>query len=307
MPVDEDVEGQLAEAFTMMGQDADQAMGMPDDDDERMFIKSELVKMGIGGLAYNNDSIPYSKFQDEEWLDEKLKKYDLEQYVEGATIQNTFQGKQSVVIADQDKIKEAGNLFVYSSIGIGTAFNHGKYRIGAGARLDRYITGFGEKGASAADDEIKGGGSVAFLRIGREAMGNNPWGWQSDPDDKILAIYHPRTMQRTDIRAYDDDAYGKTNLGSEDYSATYSSKHKNLKVTIGSNEIDFENGISTNDMAGICCPSASKRKQLLDMWKKEGIEEINGIPIEDFVVVYQGESRAQLAKKVAGLKEGVLP
>ena len=51
------------------------------------------------------------------------------------------------------------------------------------------------------------------------------------------------------------------------------------------NEIIFRNGIKTDKFIGINCDTDSARQDLINAFHNEGIDEVNGVPIEKFVKV----------------------
>ena len=57
------------------------------------------------------------------------------------------------------------------------------------------------------------------------------------------------------------------------------------KVVDEDNEIMFRNGIRADKFIGINCDDESKRQYLLKTLHNEGIDDVNGVPIEKFVTV----------------------
>ena len=116
-------------------------------------------------------------------------------------------------------------------------------------------------------------------------------------------ILHPRLANRTDWFAWDTDTFGTTG----NYKNPRQAQYKNTKDT---NEVDFEDGINLRDAAGIVAHSQDQVEHIKSIFKANGKEEINGIPLDDFVVYqphHMHSKKELIAKSIKGLQEGVLP
>jgi hypothetical protein len=149
---------------------------------------------------------------------------------------------------------------------------------------------------SLASDNNGGGTWATFCRMGN-VNANNYWGLGGN----CHMIFHPRVLQRTDWYAFHNDSYGKW------ATKTAAGRQKTYGYQGESNEICFEDGVSQHDLAGVTVPSVGDRNTLIGWLKADGINEINGIPVEKFIIAYDGNSRKWVADNVAGLKEGVMP
>ena len=299
IPEGADRETELAEAFTRMGVDAAKAMGIPDEDDERIFIKSQIVRMGLGPGARNYGNQDQTKLHDEAWLDSQLESLGLTKYVETATIRKSFQGKHSVYIEDQDVAKKKGALFAYQGVSQHMALMQLLYGWGSASRRERYKVGYGGNGASADSDESNGGGQAAYLRLGNKGASGS-WGMKCDPGSRALLVYNPRVLQRTDCYIHSGDAFGTTLTAPHESEG----KHAKLGSKGGSNEICFESGVSNDDLMGVQVPSSSWKSWIIDKLKANGVEEVNGVKLEDFIVIYSGKSRQGLYDTVKAVQPG---
>jgi hypothetical protein len=75
-------------------------------------------------------------------------------------------------------------------------------------------------------------------------------------------------------------------------------------MTASSNEVLFET-LSIRDFAGAVVSNQSQKDEILKALKAEGFEDINGIPLDAFVVV--GSVGSPPVSKIKGLQPGVLP
>lgn len=294
---DKDLEAELASAFEAMGVDPAQALADPSADDERLFIKHQLLRSFGGSSEWK---IPAASVRDEAYLDERLKELGATKYVKGARIIAGFNGKHTVQIDDLDLAKKAGVLFCYISQS-SLASVYARLREGRGMWSNRvkWFSGVEGNAASMGSDQSGGGPIATFARFGNSKANNMNWGYKGSGNYRL--IIHPRAVQRTDWYAFDGDEFG--------HYATKTSvkRQKSFNNHDTSNEINFEDGISQNDIAGVTVETQSEKKQLLEWLAADGIHEVNGIPLDKFVQVYAGRSRTQVAKMTHGLKEGVLP
>jgi hypothetical protein len=307
VPEAADPEKELAEAMVMLGKDPAEAMAEPTADDE-LLLKKFQIAQHLGGPAAFNSAKP-SDFTHAK-LDARLASLGGEALVANAQVMVDHSGKHAVVIDDYAAIKADGVNFAY----VGADENAISQRliegVGPGSRQHRLIVGGGmagqNEGASAESDLTTGGSRGVFARTGTSKMDHA--GGFGMKCGGALMIFHPRVYQRTDWWAYRGDSYGVLNPSSLKWNPSKAVTRKDFG-TLGdeiNNEVLFEGGLALRDMAGVSVTSALMRDTILASLAKAEITQINGIPVEKFVVLRAGSSRSELAAGLVGLKEGVL-
>lgn len=155
---------------------------------------------------------------------------------------------------------------------------------GLSSNNNRFIQGMKRAGASPVRDFETGGSDNVFTRIGVE-------GTSARFSDSYRGSYYrilidPKEMERTDWYAYATDSFGTVEESEMVARKSPVEFIKEMKKHYGSgNEIMFRKGISRNSFTGISCETDRLRATLLQEFKKAGITEVNGIPIETFVRV----------------------
>lgn len=182
------------------------------------------------------------------------------------------------------ELKKAGLKYAWS--GIPRAEDVAKVLKSGGlsATKNRCIMGNAGSGASMQPDFVRGGADSVFCRIGvkssqkfHECFCGHGYRVKIDPS----------VMGRTDWYAYEDDNFGNTE---ESFMMSHRKKPKEfvqdmVKSYDEDNEIMFRNGIRADKFIGINCDDESKRQYLLKTLHNEGIDDVNGVPIEKFVTV----------------------
>jgi hypothetical protein len=222
----------------------------------------------------------------------------------GAHVEAGWSGKHTVVVDDKDLIEDQGALFAYHGTqedgivamikGDGLMSNRAKWQ--AGFKI-------GSSGSSVGADFSYGGSNSTFTRIARKGAVSSGWGNVGGSSPKM--IFHPRVFERTDWWCWDTDGFGST-MGSKGGDPSIG-RASSLQVNVSSNECDFADGISNRYLAGVCAMNSGERLSIIKKLQAEGINAVNGIAVEEFVSVYSGDSRNEMAATVKGLKKGVLP
>lgn len=149
------------------------------------------------------------------------------------------------------------------------------------------ITGGMKKcGASPGADMQSGGADNVFVRLGTTK--NQDRYRNSYLGDEYRIIIDPEELSRTDWYAHEYDRYGAANPTDWRWQERPSSPQfvKDMKKSYnGSNEIMFRHGISTEKFVGISCETQSARTRLLNAFHAQGITEVNGVPLEQFIQV----------------------
>lgn len=313
-----DVQAELAAAFTAMGHDPDTALGDHDDHAERVWIKSQVVRAGLGAKGYfdkdfSGDPLNVASYADEAWLDGQLAKLKMAHLVDTATIQTGMGGYQHVVI--NDATEDLSQVQFITSGATEEAIASMLTGGGMVARTNGYANGTNVGGASPGPDAKTGGASGTATRIHSSWMGDTSYegvgGWQD-----LRVVVHPRVLKRADWWLNDGDNYmaktTKTGKGGPGFGWGGNNRRKAFEVgglsTDGGNECCFEQGLALSDFAGIAAKSESARSGLIATLKARdpGLTHINGVALEDFIFVAANASAKIIVAKAPGLKAGAL-
>jgi hypothetical protein len=289
IPVGLDVDKELHEAFDRMGIPPDKALTVPTEEDDRLYIKSEIVRANQDGKSvYNADPALYAN---EKWLDEKINADPkLKAALATATIETAWEGKAVVHINDLADAKAAGVRFVYSGrSGPGSVVsrildNTGLYSNGTkctvGASLDA--------AASAGSDMTSGGSNSVFCRLGNIGSSGS-WGYKCGGEKMI---FHPNALRRADWYAHNSDSYGSTDTSNA------ATRAQMYGYKYADNEICFEDGLSFRHLVGVVSSSESSKQKMISMLTAKGVSDVNGIPLQEFFVVQSGSSRSSVYDKM---------
>lgn len=149
----------------------------------------------------------------------------------------------------------------------------------------RIANGFMGNGSSITADIRTGGADSVFTRIATRGAykSDKVYDWSYCSGDYQI-IMNPKVMARTDWYAYSYDNYGDVSDIPRNGSALKFVKDMN-KSWESDNEIMFRNGVRLQDWAGIDTDSQWKKDSLIADLQREGITEINGIPLDKFIRV----------------------
>lgn len=143
-------------------------------------------------------------------------------------------------------------------------------------------------GLSTWKDFETGGANSVFLRTFSEHT------LTTDSEEKgsglrgdIVLLISPKVWDRTDFYIYNYDEYGatseaclETRYSPEEYLKFLSDGHFNW-----ANEQMFKRGISKEMILGILVRSQEDKIELIEKLVKEGVPEVNGRPVADFIFV----------------------
>jgi hypothetical protein len=137
-------------------------------------------------------------------------------------------------------------------------------------------------GMSSSEDMRTGGGDSVFTRlVFKDQIGNtSPYSSHA-----VSLVFDPKILARTDWYAYTGDRYGKT---TDRYmSGRYGTEahFKELRNYYNSsNEVMFRRTLPLDSaLLEVRVPSARDRDAILDKLRQDGITQINGHKIEDFI------------------------
>lgn len=161
-------------------------------------------------------------------------------------------------------------------------------RTGLMSTSERLLFGNSEVGLSSVADLRLGGGESVFtcavtansLRTTEDEIGTY---------GGTLIVLKPELMDRTDMYAYGDDNFGRTDpitfdqrLTPEELLSQISEKGINQ---MSGNEQMFKHGIPVEAIAGISVSRQADKEKMIATLHADGITAVNGVIIEDFIHV----------------------
>jgi len=220
--------------------------------------------------------------------------------------QEVFKGYHSHVIPGRWKEME-GLLFVWNGIGSQEAALS-IMRSGLMSIHERNLAGIARFGTSYSSDEGTGSGDGSICRVAVKKGSSHSFSGHHGAG-KYQAILHPDVMDRLDPYMHSTDRFGNCDPNNGNYGSAWRNR-KPVDKTVASlnksyssgNEISFRKGIHKSKIVRITCSSEGNRKSLITAARDEGFEEVNGIPIDDFVVVASsfGDAYSRYVKPLLG-------
>lgn len=139
---------------------------------------------------------------------------------------------------------------------------------------NRFERGIFTKGMSTGSDFNSGGADSVFVRIARKG-----------PQEfyNTTLIIDAKQLGRMDWYSFPSDMFGRTSVDMLRDRNGVNLLREMTERAFGSNETMFRNGIPTEAIKGVVVDKY-KRDSVLQMLKDAGINEVNGTPIEKFVV-----------------------
>ena len=294
IPVGQDVEHELAAAFQRMALNPATALAEPTEEDRRLFLKANVLRSFMGPAGHH---IGKTQWKNEQWLDEQLTQRGAAQYVVTAEITHDVMGKAIVLIHDEAVVAKSNAAFVYSGHSSVESMAGMLLRAeGMTAHQQRWQSGIVGSETSVGGDTSAGGSNVSFTRFGNRKVSMNSWGLKCGG---VKGIYHPRVLNRADWYAHAGDSYGS----SKNHEHPRQDQFNNSQ---SDNEICFRSGVANEDLAGVTVESENGKKALIAALNKAGRTEYNGIPLAQFILVYDGGSRKYIEDHLPGLQPGVL-
>lgn len=151
------------------------------------------------------------------------------------------------------------------------------------SRMERYQRGMETRPAVDPDMQTGGADSVFAKLITKSDKDNAYKGF--------TIIFTPDLLDRSDWYSYRQDCFGSTAPSNMKYRQT---PEKMVELEKNKprydNELMFRTGIPVKKIAAIACGTEKARQKLLAHLKKEGITNVNGQPIEKFVVTVKKKS-----------------
>ena len=276
IPEGSNVRGELENAFTKMGFDGKEAVAPMDADSLRVYKKWAAVRSHAGAHGWKMGIEEGSTAHDEKFLDGKINSLKIPKHeIDAIEFKRVSEGAIAPVLNDGKMFKDAGWRGMYrtdkSANSIIRNLLHGN--MGWISRKQQYLTGTFNgyySGWSASSDISTGGATGNFFRVF-----TNPPHLSNES-----VVVHPRCFERGDWWRATGDVYGTI------VSPGSSSVKRSVVDAVGSssgNEICFQGGTDLEDVLFVTLDKDS-RKTAITLLKKKGIHEVNGRPIEDFIV-----------------------
>lgn len=144
-----------------------------------------------------------------------------------------------------------------------------------------------QQGWSSSEDVGHGSSAVVYIRQGQHL------GWSSGYSESVY--YHPRILNRVNNYAFDGDNYGDMNAKKN----TPFDLAKLTQQTSGGNELLVKYSTSVmDDVLFIQFANESDRKQAVEFYKKLGITNLHGFPIEDLFVTSFGPKQSKIKDEI---------
>lgn len=207
--------------------------------------------------------------------------------IESTTHEEVFPGYATHVQKDRWK-KLAGGKFKFGFNGVNSIssviniLQHGLMGIN-----ERNQSGIAQFGASYDADVASGSADGILLRPVTESGAKNSF--QSHPFAGVAqVIVHPGEYDRLDAYQHNSDKFGRCRDDTSDWSGrksfgdTMAAQQKSYATSA---ETSFRKGIRAERILRVCVSNESQRKDVIKQAKGAGMQEVNGVPIEDFIVV----------------------
>jgi hypothetical protein len=156
---------------------------------------------------------------------------------------------------------------------------------------ERTLSGLELTGTSVGSDISSGSGDgILTYALCQKSIDKNFN--LSDPSFShwVQAIIAPEEADRLDLYMHTGDHFGAWNEDDHNWTSIDSfSNTINYMQMYGSNldshEVSFRKGINKNKILRIACKDNASREKIIKSAKKEGIHEVNGVPIDEFIMV----------------------
>ena len=183
--------------------------------------------------------------------------------------------------------QKAGLEYIWSGVGSQDSVVAMVKAGGHASSMSRIRTGFMGDGASVISDIESGGADNVFTRVATKLSRKEGKRYSdSFAGGSYQVLIKPSVTDRTDWYAFHGDRFGSTKEhdmesrpGALDFFKSENSRF------VRNNELMFRHGISITDWLGIDCRTQTHKDRLISALKSEGITQINGKPLEQFIRV----------------------
>lgn len=260
----------------------------------------ELGGMVVGRLVEVNKSNDKLKTLGYQWHHKIMGDEDLDSTVAGIVDQEVFPGYNTLV--EPGKHKEYEKKYgeyavlhrVFNDFDLPKILKNGLLSTNERLRRDGSVTGR----ASKMDILTGGAESVFTSTVSEKSLMTGDYDTQIRTVGTTTIVIKPEILDRLDWYAYPDGKQGgSTKLADLEKRVSADEMFARLEVEgyygFGGNgsEQMFKTGIPVEAFAAIATNSPEHRESILAQLRSEGITEINGRPIEDFVQIAQQVSQ----------------
>ena len=262
----------------------DDLVTAPTAEAERTMIKSRLVWQNAPGRVKELQGLTGQALEDK--LDDIIRDIGItDKRISAVELRKICDGYATYYDAETvAAMKKAGADYVWSGVRDSKAVVGIVKSGGMSSTNRRTLSGIKMTGASPSSDMQSGGADSVFTRLGIKNVGKRFNDCFSGGPYRV--IYDVDILGRTDWYAYTGDSFGttrpstmSTRLSPVDFVLQMKQKYRE------GNEIMFRQGIPLSSFSGIVCETTSDRAALLAEFQTEGITEINGVPLAQFVKV----------------------
>jgi hypothetical protein len=269
---------------TLKGVGLDDLLATPTAEAERNMVKSRLIWQNAPARVSELDGLTGTALTDK--MDDILRDIGIsDSRIAGVELRKVCDGYATYYDPEQAAaMKKAGADYVWAGVRRSDRVVGIVKSGGMKSTNNRCFTGIKMTGASPEADMGTGGADNVFTRLGVSGS-KRPFN-DSFCGGPYRIIVDGAELGRTDWYAYDHDNYGTSDpaelagrMAATDFAAAMKNRYRS------GNEVMFRQGIPTSSFTGILCQDTADRSELIKKFKAEGITEINGIPLAQFVKV----------------------
>jgi hypothetical protein len=169
---------------------------------------------------------------------------------------------------------------------------------------ERNLTGIPQFGASFSADIRTGSADSSICRVATQSGSSSSF--SGTGSGMFQAILHPSVLDRLDCYMHLSDMFGVCSPHESSAWKQRKTVEEQVKSVQSyfksSNEISFRKGVHKKQIVRIRATSESYRRNLITAAQEQGMSEINGVPVEDFVVVAGslGDAYTKYVKPLVG-------
>lgn len=159
---------------------------------------------------------------------------------------------------------------------------------------ERFKWGISTQGLSTERDFETGGADSVFIRAFPENAGNDKVDF-----DRPTILINPQVLDRTDWYAYKYDSYGTTEPGRFDARPSpevFLAEQRQFSTS--KNEIMMRRGIPPEMISGVVVRHETDKSNLITKLQAAGLQEINGVPLDQFISVHSNFSDLKRANGI---------
>lgn len=152
---------------------------------------------------------------------------------------------------------------------------------------ERNLLGLPQFGGSYPQDVASGSGDGILTRVVTDSGLSESFNGHAF-HGKFQVLITPSEVDRLDTYVHSDDKYGTCRADNPSWKQRESIENRlegQQKHYSSGMEMSFRKGIGRGKLLRIVCGSEAARKGLIKQAKQMGIMQVNGVPVDDFVVV----------------------